>query len=107
MACVDFPSGYFQVKLQENSQGYTAFNREFGKYPFLRAPKGHSSLGDAFNSSKDKFNSRQGGWILKQVDDMYIQAVSMKTLFDKLEVATKEAIEHDCTLRLSKFFTSW
>ena len=38
MACIDFPSGYFQLKLDKESQPLTVFNTEFGCYLFLRAP---------------------------------------------------------------------
>ena len=43
MACIDFPSGYFQALLSKDSQGYTAFNNEFGWFLFLRAPQSLSS----------------------------------------------------------------
>ena len=35
LACVDFPSGYFQARLHPDSQRYTAFNTEFSRYLFL------------------------------------------------------------------------
>ena len=40
MTCVDFPSGYFQLRLDKESQGLTVFNTKFGRYLFLRAPQG-------------------------------------------------------------------
>ena len=46
--CVDFPSGYFQARLHPDSQRYTTFNTEFGRYLFLRAPQELSSSGDHF-----------------------------------------------------------
>ena len=46
IACVDFPSGYFQALLHPDSQIYTAFNTEFGRYLF-------SSSGDHFNCTTD------------------------------------------------------
>ena len=45
-----------------------------------------------------------GSHLLKQVDDMYIQAVTMKGLDAKLKVAAKEAMEFGCTWSISKFF---
>ena len=44
IACVDFPSGYFQALLHPDSQRFTVFNTEFGRYLFLRAPKGSQVL---------------------------------------------------------------
>ena len=38
MACIDFPSGYFQLRLAKESQPLTFFNTEFGHYLFLGAP---------------------------------------------------------------------
>ena len=35
MACVDFPSGYFQLKLDKESRNLTVFNTEFWRYLFL------------------------------------------------------------------------
>ena len=104
MAFIDFPSGYFQLKLDKESQPLTVFNTEFGRYLFLRAPQGLSSSGDAFNSNTDIFYSGLGTHLLKQVDDMYIQAIDMKDLDKKLRIAAKEAIEFGCTWSISKFF---
>ena len=97
MACVDFPSGYFQLKLDKESQGLTVFNTKFGSYLFLRAPQGLSSLGDTFNLNTDWFYSGLGKHLLKQVDNMYIKATSMDNLDQKLRVAAKEAIQYGCT----------
>ena len=104
MACIDFPSGYFQLRLDKESKPMTIFKTEFGRYIFLRAPQGLSSSGDAFNSNTDRFYSGLGSHLLKQVDDMYIQAVTMKDLDKKLKVAAKEAMEYGCTWSISKFF---
>ena len=71
------------------------FNTEFGRYLFLRAPQGLSSSGDAFNANTDRFYSGLGCHLLKQVDYMYIQAVSMDDLDSKLKLAAKEAINLD------------
>ena len=57
MACVDFPSGYFQLRLDKGSQSLTVFNTEFWRYLFLRALQGLSSSGDAFNANTDRFYS--------------------------------------------------
>ena len=57
MACVDFPSGYFQLRLDKGSQSLTVFNTEFRRYLFLRALQGLSSSGDAFNANTDRFYS--------------------------------------------------
>ena len=94
------------MRLDKKSQPLTVFNTEFGRYLFLRAPQGLSSSGDAFNTNNDRFYSGLGKHLLKQVDDMYIQAVSMDDLDQKLKVAAREAIEFGCTWSISKFFTA-
>ena len=63
-------------------------------------------MGDAFNANTDRFYSGHGKHLLKQVDDMYIQATSMDDLDRKLRVAAKEAIQYGCTLSISKFFAA-
>ena len=105
IACVDFPSGYFQALLHSDSQRLTAFNTEFGRFLFLRAPQGLSSSGDHFNSITDQFFSRLGDWLIKQVDDMYIIASSFNELESRLEITAGEAQRHGCTWSISKFNT--
>ena len=80
------------MKLDKESQPLTVFNMEFGRYLFLRAPQGLSSSGDVFNLNTGRFYSGLRSNLLKQVDDLYIQAVDMKDLDKKLRVAAKEAI---------------
>ena len=104
MAYIDFPSGYFQALLSKDSQGYTAFNTEFGHFLFLRAPQGLSSSGDHFNATTDQFFSGLGDWLLKQVDDMYVLATSLENLGERLEVVAREAEKNGCTFSISKFF---
>ena len=60
MACIDFPSGYFQALFSKDSQGYTVFNNDFGCFLFLRAPQGLSSSGDHFNATTGQFFSGLG-----------------------------------------------
>ena len=104
IACVDFPSGYFQALLHPDSQRLTAFNTEFGRFLFLRAPQGLSSSGDHFNCTTDRFFSGLGDWLIKQVDDMYICASSLTELRKRLEIIAKESLKHGVTWSISKFF---
>ena len=94
------------MRLDKESQGLTVFNTTFGRYLFLQAPQGLSSSGDAFNANTDRFYSGIGKHLLKQVDDMYIQATSMDDLDQKLRVAANEAIQYGCTWSISKFFAA-
>ena len=91
MASLDFPSGYFQLRLYKESQAITTFITEIGRFCFQRAPQGLNSSGDGFNSNTDRFFSGLGDWLLKQVDDLYIQGTSLSDLSAKMEVVAKEA----------------
>ena len=104
IACVDFPSGYFQALLHPDSQRFTAFNTEFGRFLFLRAPQGLSSSGDHFNCTTDQFFSGLGDWLIKQVNDMYIITLSLSELRSRLEVTAREAINRGVTQSISNFF---
>ena len=104
MACIDFLSGYFPLHLAKESQPLTVFNTEFGHYLFFRAPLWLSSSGDSFNSNTDRFYSDLGDYLLKQVDDMYIQAILLSDLEAKLRVAAREALDHNCTWCIGNFF---
>ena len=98
--------GYFQLRLDKESQNLTVFNTEFGRYLFLRAAQGLSSSGDAFNANTDRFYSGIGDHLLKQVDDMYIQATTLEDLDRKLRIAAKEALQYGCTWSISKFYAA-
>ena len=104
IACVDFPSGYFQALLHPDSQRFTAFNTEFGRFLFLRAPQGLSSSGDHFNCTTDQFFSGLGDWLIKQVDDMYMCAPSLAELRKRLEITARESLKRGVTWSISKFF---
>ena len=98
-------SSNFQALLDKDSQGYTAFNMEFRRFLFLRAPQGFSSSGDHFNSTTDQFFSGIGEWLVKQVDNMYILASSLGELESRLEIVAGEAKKQGCTWSITKFFT--
>ena len=65
IAAIDFPSSYFQALLHPDSQNFTAFNTEFSRFLFLRAPQGLSSSCDHFKSTTDQFFPGLGEWLIK------------------------------------------
>ena len=83
---------------------FTAFNTEFGRFLFLRAPQGLSSSGNHFNCTTDQFFSGLGDWLIKQVDDMYVTASSIKELRERLEITARESLKQGVTWSISKFF---
>ena len=62
------------------------------------------NTGDDLNSNTDGFYRVVGDYLLKQVDDMYIQAVSIADLEAMLKVAAKDVMDHGFTRSISKFF---
>ena len=100
---IDFPSGYFQCRLDEESQPLTTFNMEFGRYCFQRGPQGLASTGDKFNHDTDHFFSSLVDFLIKQGDDLAVQGTSLEDLAEKLEITAKEAEAHNCTWSISKF----
>ena len=47
-------NGYHQIALDSESSKLTTFITEFGRFRYLRTPKGLCSAGDAYNSLYDK-----------------------------------------------------
>ena len=91
-------------------QGYTRFQLKLGGLAvddinrFIACrnvlDKDDVLVGDA---NTGRFCSGLGSYLLKQEDDMYIQAVSMADLDAKLKIAAKEAMDHGCTWSICKF----
>ena len=90
--------------MHPDSQRFTAFNTEFGRFLFLRAPQGLSSSGDHFNCTTDQFFLGLGDWLIKQVNDMYVCASNLAELRKRLEIIAKELLKHGVTWSISKFF---
>ena len=79
-ATLDFLNGYFQLGLQKDSQLLTTFIVKCRRYFFLQAPQGLASSGDEFNVTTDCFFQGLYTYLLKQVDDLLIQAESMEDM---------------------------
>jgi len=67
----DAASGYFQVPLAKESQDYTCFLTEWGRYKFQRATMGLVSAGDEYNRRTEEALEGIPG-LIKLVDDICI-----------------------------------
>ena len=98
VAILDFVNGYFQSKLAKESQLFTTFICEFGRFCFTRSPQGLSSSGDHFCQVTDTFFSGIGDFLTKQVDDLLVQGTSEKDLSQNLHTTLKEAKDRVASL---------
>jgi len=103
VAILDFVNSYFQSKLAKESQLYTTFICEFGRFCFTRSPQGLSSSGDHFCQVTDAFFSGIGDFLTKQVDDLLVQGSSEEDLSQNLHTTLQEAKEKCCIFSISKF----
>ena len=51
---LDAVDGYHSVSLDEESQPYTTFITEWGRYQYLRMPQGYLASGDAYTRRYDE-----------------------------------------------------
>ena len=100
---VDFLNGYFQLGLKKDSQLLTTFICEWGRYCFLHAPQGLASSGDEFNARTDSFFQGLSSYLLKQVDDLLIQAESMEDMEKYLDETLSDAEKNGVTFSIKKF----
>lgn len=81
---LDARSGYWAMKLSEESSFLTTFNTPFGRYRFLRLPFGISSAQDEFQ---------------RRVDETYEGLKGVAAIVDDILVFGRTKEEHDENLR--------
>lgn len=81
---MDARSGYWAIKLTEESSKLTTFNTVFGRYRFLRLPFG-------LKSSQDEFQ--------RKVDETYEGLDCVTAIIDDVLIYGKSKEEHDRNLR--------
>lgn len=81
---MDARSGYWAIKLTEESSKLTTFNTVFGRYRFLRLPFG-------LKSSQDEFQ--------RKVDETYEGLEGVTAIVDDVLIYGKSKEEHDRNLR--------
>ena len=95
---LDAQSGYWQIRLDENSSYLTTFNTPFGRYRFKRLPFGIISAQDLFQQKMDEiFENMQG--VTPLIDDVIIHGRTREEHDQNLRAALDKATES--TLRLN------
>ena len=100
---IDFTSGFFQIKLDENDRKYTAFSTRRGKFQFRVLPQGFANSSSIFQRTMNLIMSGLGWeYILVYVDDILVfsksfedHLVHLTNLFNKLR-------EYKLTVKISK-----
>ena len=77
MSKLDANSGYWQMKLDEESQRKCTFVTPFGRYRPTRAPFGLSSMPEIFNREMDRIIEGLEG-VAKSMDDFLIYGKTEK-----------------------------
>lgn len=81
---LDATSGYWSLKLEENSSYLTTFNTPFGRYRYLRVPFG-------LNCSQDVFQ--------RKMDETFVGLSGVTGIVDDILIYGKTRAEHDRNLR--------
>lgn len=89
---LDASSGYWTIKLDEESSDLCTFNTPFGRYKFLRLPYGINSSGEIFHRvMNDLFGDLPG--IVIFVDDILVHGRNETEHNERLESVFKRASE--------------
>lgn len=98
---LDANSGYWMLKLDNDSSKLTTFNTQFGRYKFLRLPYGINSSGEIFHRvMNDIFQDLPG--VILFVDDILVYGSTQKIHDENLERLFKKAQEVNLKFNKSK-----
>ncbi|CAC5365290.1 unnamed protein product [Mytilus coruscus] len=96
---IDATSGFWHLKLDEDSSKLTCFNTPFGRYRFLRAPFGIKSIPEIFQRVMTEIMENiEGAEVI--VDDILIWGSTIQTHDERLQKVLDRA--RQCKLKLSK-----
>ena len=98
---MDAKSGYWAIKLTEESSKLTTFNTVFGRYRFLRLPFGVKSAQDEFQRKvNETYGDLQG--VMAIVDDILIHGKSKKEHDENLRAMLQRSRERGVKLNPEK-----
>ena len=98
---MDAKSGYWAIKLTEESSKLTTFNTVFGRYRFLRLPFGVKSAQDEFQRKvNETYGDLQG--VMAIVDDILIHGKSKKEHDENLRAVLQRSRERGVKLNSEK-----
>ncbi|VDI70439.1 Hypothetical predicted protein [Mytilus galloprovincialis] len=96
---IDATSGFWHLKLDEDSSKLTCFNTPFGRYRFLRAPFGIKSIPEIFQRVMTEIMENiEGAEVI--VDDILIWGSTIQEHDERLKKVLDRA--RQCNLKLSK-----
>ena len=98
---LDAKSGYWAVKLDENSQKLTTFQTPFGRYCFRRLPFGLNVSQDIFQLEMDRILEKCSG-ACGIADDIVVYGKTEKEHDENLRNFMEIATEHGLTLNSTK-----
>ena len=82
---MDASAGYWQIKLDENSENLLAFNTPFRRYCFMRMPFGIHSASEVFSKRISEIIEGLDG-VAHIHDDIIIWALDRKTHDERLHI---------------------
>ncbi|KAG1696506.1 Transposon Ty3-G Gag-Pol polyprotein [Nymphon striatum] len=100
-AKLDAVFGYFQIPLEEESSTLTTFLIPQGRFRYTRAPMGLNASGDEWCYRSDMTLIGLEG-VHKLVDDILIEAETLKELYDRLQNVLVRCREKNIQLSLGK-----
>lgn len=96
---IDATSGFWHLKLDQESSKLTCFNTPFGRYRFLRAPFGIKSIPEIFQRvMTELMENIEGAEVI--VDDILIWGSTQQEHDERLKKVLERA--RQCDLKLSK-----
>lgn len=100
---LDLKSGYYQIKMKEDSVQKTAFITEDGHYEFLRLPFGLANAPSTFQQMMNRvLGNLRFGKIIVYLDDILIVSETAEENLEILETVLKLFRENGLTLNLKK-----
>ena len=98
---LDFNSGFFQLKLDDNSKKLTCFITPFGRFVYKRLPQGASPSPEVFSKKMSSILSGLEGCI-SMVDDICVHAPTLQMHNERLTAVLKRLQEQNVTLNAEK-----
>ena len=105
---LDAKSGYWQIKLEQNSSVLTTFNTQYGRYRFLHMPFGIHSAQEVFQKKVDETYEGLKG-VAAIVDDDLVYGATVKEHDDNLRAVLQRSREKGvklnpdkCTIRVTE-----
>ena len=100
---IDLASGYWQIKMHENSMEKTTFNSKFGSFFFLVMPFGLVKAPATFQSLMDRiFRDVQWRYVCVYFDDIFIFSKSFTEHLEHIKDVLSRLRKHSLQAKVSK-----